>query len=89
MKLHYNILWFEDRVDFVNEDIGPQLKEYLEELGIILSIDLRDRYVASTPPNYALYDLIICDLNLPGATPRKTQAEPLLKQLGILRSIQK
>ncbi len=79
MKLHYNILWFEDRVDFVNEDIGPQLKEYLEELGIILSIDLRDRYVASTPPNYALYDLIICDLNLPGATPSENTGRTIVK----------
>lgn len=79
MKLHYNILWFEDRVDFVNEDIGPQLKEYLEELGIVLSIDLKDRYVASAPPNYAQYDLIICDLNLPGATPSENTGRTIVK----------
>lgn len=81
MKLHYDILWFEDATDFVEEDLAPRLKEYMEELGFILTIDLRGRYNAKDTINYAQYDLVICDLNLPGVTPAENAGRTIVNAI--------
>ena len=81
MKLHYDILWFEDNTDFVLEDFAPRLKEHMEDLGFELSIDLRDRYVVTPQIDCSKYDLIISDLNLPGATPSENTGKTIVQDI--------
>jgi hypothetical protein len=78
MKLRYDILWFEDATDFVDEDMAPRLKEYMEELGFVLNIDLRDKFNPKETINYGQYDLVICDLNLPGVTPAENAGRTIV-----------
>ncbi len=64
MKLKYNILWFEDDPDIVNDEIGKSIRQYLQELGFIPMINhfVNGEKLDELPVNE--YDLVISDLNL-------------------------
>ena len=65
MKLKYNILWIEDRVDVVDELIGPGIEYFLSDLGFKANITHRengDELDVLIGKNR--YDLILTDLNL-------------------------
>lgn len=66
MRLQYNILWFEDDSDFVDREIGPQIKEYLlEELGLEPVINhQRNSEKLDELVKQGEYDLVVTDLNL-------------------------
>ncbi len=66
MKLKYNILWFEDDPDIVDDQIGKSVRQYLEELGFVPIVThyVNGDNFEELPIND--YDLIISDLNLGG-----------------------
>jgi hypothetical protein len=53
----------------------------MEELGFELFIDLRDRYATTPAIDYSKYDLIISDLNLPGATPSENTGKTIVQDI--------
>lgn len=65
MKREYEILWFEDDPEVVNEDIRPEIEKYLDTLGFSLNCthlengDNLDKMIENNN-----YDLILTDLNL-------------------------
>ncbi|HVX52333.1 MAG TPA: response regulator [Chitinophagaceae bacterium] len=65
MKLKYNILWFEDDEEVINDKIGPSLQDFLKPLGFTLHIA---HYLNGEKLEELLrqktYDLIVTDLNL-------------------------
>jgi len=65
MRLRYEILWFDDNEEVVNEDIGDEIREYLDELGFIpvITYEKNGRNFNEVIEN-TNYDLIISDLNL-------------------------
>jgi len=65
MNLKYNILWFEDDPLVVNEEIGPEIRAFLDELGFEYVCNHKeDGTDLSNVTNDKKYDLIITDLNL-------------------------
>ena len=65
MNLAYEILWFEDEEEVVEEDIGESIREYLNNLGFrpIITHQKDGSKLDSLLKNKN-YDLIISDLNL-------------------------
>lgn len=61
MKIKYKILWIENDSDWV-DSIEDQIREYIERLGFVYSMNLIDSEKVNT--NYEEYDLILMDLNL-------------------------
>lgn len=65
MNLKYNILWFEDDPKIVTEDIGPEIKLFLEDLGFEYNcIHKEEGKDIDLITNEKKFDLIITDLNL-------------------------
>jgi len=65
VNLYYKILWFEDDPQLVQEDIGPDIKKHLDELGFL--IDLTHKENGDDLEGVIFqkkYDLILTDLNL-------------------------
>lgn len=79
MKLKYNILWFEDDPDIINDKIGKSIRQYLQDMGFIPVIDhfINGDKLDELPVND--YDLIISDLNL-GANENET-GDKLIKKI--------
>lgn len=65
MKLKYRILWFEDDTDYVTEDLGPEIKKFIEDRGFIFDCI---HHVTGAPLDELIrsknFDLIVTDLNL-------------------------
>jgi CheY-like chemotaxis protein len=65
MNLKYQILWFEDDEDLVNDEFKPEIENFLNEIGFDLECTHRvegsqfDELINKTK-----YDLILTDLNL-------------------------
>lgn len=66
MRLKYKILWFEDDSDYITDDIGPRVTNYLrDDLGFEPEIIHKTSDVdVDTLVAQEEYDLIITDLNL-------------------------
>lgn len=64
MRLQYRVLWFEDDYDLVNVDIGPELEEYLDNLGFTLYLVHQENGINLDNFLDKDFDLILTDLNL-------------------------
>lgn len=65
MRMRYKILWFEDDEEYFQEDLAPEIKEFVESKGFTYDCTHRktgaelDALIDGT-----IYDLIVSDLNL-------------------------
>lgn len=65
MNLKYNILWFEDDPDVVENQVGPEIKAHLEQLGFeYLCTHKEEGKNLDVITDDKKFDLILTDLNL-------------------------
>jgi hypothetical protein len=65
MNLYFKILWFEDDYELVHDEIGPEIKIYLENLGFAIDLTYSENGDSLDELIYKKkYDLILTDLNL-------------------------
>lgn len=64
MRLQYRVLWFEDDYDLVNEDIGPEIEEFLNDLGFTFYLVHQENGINLDDLINNDFDLILTDLNL-------------------------